>query len=215
MTQISYQMNEFQSSMQSIEQKFDLIHRTVKETLSDLNLGFEYLKQSMVNNKEETPDEIGDFKQKIIEEVLKECETMNRTLKDLVEITNNCKDFQEKEISIRRKLTDDPENFDEKNLKELIQAKATQRNIDDPRYLEIVELLENAKNGDFSSGDDIVMDAPTTQIVKCPITGKAIENGVKNTLCDHMYEKSAILHYIKTVKHKRCPYAGCTQKVAL
>ena len=44
------------------------------------------------------------------------------------------------------------------------------------------------------------MDEPVNQIVKCPITGKAIENVVKNTKCDHMYERDAIMAYIRTKK---------------
>ena len=65
-------------------------------------------------------------------------------------------------------------------------------------------MIENAKQGNLNGGgDDIVMDTPTTQVIKCPITGKPIEDGVKNTTCDHMYDRSAILHYLKTNRHKK------------
>ena len=52
------------------------------------------------------------------------------------------------------------------------------------------------------------------QVVKCPITGKAIENPCKNTRCDHVYEREAIESYLKQRKTK-CPYAGCTKTVHL
>lgn len=59
--------------------------------------------------------------------------------------------------------------------------------------------------GEEPGQEDIVMDEEQNQnrVIKCPITGKEIVEMAKNTRCDHIYEKSAILHYIKTKSNKR------------
>ena len=43
--------------------------------------------------------------------------------------------------------------------------------------------------------EDLVMDSPQNQKIKCPITGKEIVDAYKNPLCDHVYEKEAIIQY--------------------
>jgi len=62
------------------------------------------------------------------------------------------------------------------------------------------------------------MDTEMTQgPKKCPITTKTIEVPCKNTSCDHVYEREAILQMIKQKgKNKlKCPVAGCTQFVVI
>lgn len=64
-------------------------------------------------------------------------------------------------------------------------------------------MISNAKNSKFDENEDILMDAPTSQVVKCPITGKPIQDMVRNSTCDHVYERSAILHHLKSTRHKK------------
>ena len=50
--------------------------------------------------------------------------------------------------------------------------------------------------------DDLVMEN-CTQVAKCPITLKKIIEPWKNPKCDHVYEKSAIMDYMKGKSNKR------------
>jgi SUMO ligase MMS21 Smc5/6 complex component len=60
------------------------------------------------------------------------------------------------------------------------------------------------------------MDTEMTQAPKkCPITTKTIVNPCKNTTCDHVYERDAILEYIKGKRQVKCPFAGCTQYLVI
>lgn len=60
------------------------------------------------------------------------------------------------------------------------------------------------------------MDTATTQQPKkCPITGALISVALKNSTCDHVYEREAILNHIKGKGKVRCPYAGCAQYLNL
>ena len=67
--------------------------------------------------------------------------------------------------------------------------------------------------GDFTSQeDDLVMDTEIDQAPKkCPITGKQIVNVCKNSTCDHVYERDAIIAHMRGKRQVKCPYAGCTQ----
>ncbi len=69
------------------------------------------------------------------------------------------------------------------------------------------------KKGDLASQeDDLVMDTEIDQAPKkCPITGKQIVNACKNTTCDHVYEREAIIAHMRGKRQVKCPYAGCTQ----
>jgi hypothetical protein len=107
-----------------------------------------------------------------------------------------------------------------------------------PKYDELVELIDNARNG---VTNDLVMDSqPQNQVSKCPITQKPIKNPFKNADCGHVYERDAIMQFTKgksgikryevylkkfkvSVLYKlfmniiiffRCPVSGCPQMVS-
>ncbi|KAL6848939.1 hypothetical protein ACP4OV_021522 [Aristida adscensionis] len=61
---------------------------------------------------------------------------------------------------------------------------------------------------------DIVMTSTQINILNmnCPLTLKPLtelENPVRSVDCRHIYEKDAILHYIRTQKPPKCPIGGC------
>lgn len=54
------------------------------------------------NNQSNQENE--NFKLKVLETVIAESESAKNSLKELVQIRNNCREFQEKELSLRRKV---------------------------------------------------------------------------------------------------------------
>ena len=78
-------------------------------------------------------------------------------------------------------------------------------------------LLENAKSGDNMLGDDddLVVGEATQAPKKCPITGKQIQVECKNQNCNHVYERSAVLAYMRGKRQVKCPYAGCSQYLSI
>ncbi|KAK1276078.1 E3 SUMO-protein ligase MMS21 [Acorus gramineus] len=63
--------------------------------------------------------------------------------------------------------------------------------------------------------EDIVMTSTQTNLlnITCPLTGKPVtelQDPVRCMDCKHIYEKKAIMHYIKTKRPQpQCPVAGC------
>ncbi|XP_068665926.1 E3 SUMO-protein ligase MMS21 [Aristolochia californica] len=63
--------------------------------------------------------------------------------------------------------------------------------------------------------EDIVMTSTQSNLlnITCPLSGKPVtelENPVRSIDCKHIYEKEAVMHYIKSKKSTpRCPVAGC------
>ncbi|KAF5176310.1 E3 sumo-protein ligase mms21 [Thalictrum thalictroides] len=63
--------------------------------------------------------------------------------------------------------------------------------------------------------EDIVMTSTESNLlnVTCPLSGKPvfdIEDPVRSIDCKHIYEKKAVMHYIKTKKaNPKCAIAGC------
>lgn len=47
------------------------------------------------------------------------------------------------------------------------------------------------------------METNQNQVTKCPITSRPIEVPCKNTRCAHVYERDAILNYIKGKTHRK------------
>ena len=66
----------------------------------------------------------------------------------------------------------------------------------------------------FSVEEDLVLETDTglTQVIRCPITQKEIEEEWKNPKCGHVYEKNAIIGYCRKGARK-CPIAGCQSNV--
>ncbi|XP_021835906.1 E3 SUMO-protein ligase MMS21 [Spinacia oleracea] len=66
--------------------------------------------------------------------------------------------------------------------------------------------------------EDIVMTSTQIGISNtvCPISGKSItqlEEPVRSMDCKHIYDKKAILHFIKNNPTKKCPVAGCPKQL--
>jgi SUMO ligase MMS21 Smc5/6 complex component len=112
---------------------------------------------------------------------------------------------------------ENPEEMDIKMLNSILNAtEPGGEEREHPKFAQFCELIENFKNGD-SMEEDLVLDTnkANNQVRKCPITGKAIVNAVKNSRCDHTYEREAILAYIKRKPNPKCPFAGCSQVVSI
>ncbi|KAM7346136.1 E3 SUMO-protein ligase NSE2-like [Cochliomyia hominivorax] len=58
--------------------------------------------------------------------------------------------------------------------------------------------------------DDFVMESEIN--VYDPLTKQRMQNPVRNTKCNHHYEKSSILEAIQINKRLKCPVAGCGNK---
>lgn len=109
---------------------------------------------------------------------------------------------QEYEQQVQTRLT---KKFDVKKCAEFKKFKQ--------ELLQIVETLNGNANTSTSSrveSDDFVMESEIN--VYDPLTKQRMQNPVRNTLCNHHYEKSSILEAIKMTKRLRCPVAGCGNK---
>lgn len=67
--------------------------------------------------------------------------------------------------------------------------------------------LVSAKNVNFSVADDIIIESDLCSID--PLTKRPIQEPVKNIICGHYYEKTAIMQIINRTKYTKCPVAGC------
>lgn len=122
MSQIDYQLSDYQNTISSIEQKYAFAKKSIKETLNDYKLGMcklkflsqnwkkkfstllgiELLNQSLINDK--MHHDFNNFKDKIFQEIIAESESIKESLRELIHLTNHCKEFQEKELILRRKV---------------------------------------------------------------------------------------------------------------
>ncbi|XP_047986623.1 E3 SUMO-protein ligase NSE2-like [Leguminivora glycinivorella] len=48
-----------------------------------------------------------------------------------------------------------------------------------------------------------------------PITKKPIEDPVRNSLCNHVYERASIMEILKVNRRTKCPVVGCGNKQAV
>ena len=71
------------------------------------------------------------------------------------------------------------------------------------------ETAHESENSD--SGDDLAVTAVSVQTID-PYTKVQFVDPVKNTRCNHTYEKSTIEELIRTRKKQRCYHMGCTNK---
>ncbi|XP_065370476.1 E3 SUMO-protein ligase NSE2-like [Calliphora vicina] len=84
------------------------------------------------------------------------------------------------------------------------------------QLLQIAQAMEQecevatGSNATRVESDDFVMESEIN--VFDPLTKQRMQNPVRNTLCNHHYEKSAILEAIQINKRLRCPVAGCGNK---
>lgn len=81
---------------------------------------------------------------------------------------------------------------------------------------QLMQIAANANCGEVSGNttriesDDFVMESEIN--VFDPLTKQRMQNPVRNTLCNHHYEKSSILEAIHLNRALRCPVAGCGNK---
>lgn len=77
---------------------------------------------------------------------------------------------------------------------------------------EMQEADESASGSKTSrvEDDDFVMESEIN--VYDPLTKQRMQNPMRNTMCNHHYEKAAILEAIQINKRLRCPVAGCGNK---
>ena len=107
----------------------------------------------------------------------------------------------------------------------LVKTKATSgEQAEHPKYKSFCHLIEDFKSGEPTSPvpnkktfnqlssfpwlgnmpeDDLVMESNHQEVTKCPITGKPIVEPIKNSRCDHVYEKAAIIAYTKAKSQKK------------
>ncbi|CAD5116318.1 DgyrCDS5222 [Dimorphilus gyrociliatus] len=83
------------------------------------------------------------------------------------------------------------------------------------QYTRLIKTLNNEPTNTCEDNDDVVqMDEIKSTI--CPYSQQEMENPVKNKICGHSYEKSAIAEYIKAKRQRAfCPHAGCSNKKPL
>lgn len=67
------------------------------------------------------------------------------------------------------------------------------------------------ENENSDQGEDLAVTGMSVQIID-PYTKVQFVDPVKNTRCNHTYEKSTIGELIQTRKKQRCYYMGCTNK---
>ncbi|KAK9131914.1 hypothetical protein Scep_011442 [Stephania cephalantha] len=98
------------------------------------------------------------------------------------------------------------------------QSRMDSRFLSDEMLRVLNTLLQNVHHaGQPMPGDeqeDIVVTSTQTSLLNiiCPLSGKPITelgDPVRNMDCKHIYEKMAVMHYIKTKKAQKCPVAGC------
>lgn len=91
------------------------------------------------------------------------------------------------------------------------------------QYKEFCEEIENISKTEVNTaqinpsqmnilGDDIEMEQQNICELIDPLTKHPVVNPVRNIICNHIYEKSAILDAIKINKRAKCPYLGCGNK---
>jgi len=87
----------------------------------------------------------------------------------------------------------------------------------EPLYQQVVEALGENVASKKNTGDDDDIEITETQnassSLKCPITGKLIEDAVKNKLCKHVYSREGItahIHSSGSGGRAKCPAAGCS-----
>lgn len=75
---------------------------------------------------------------------------------------------------------------------------------------------EGAENPDeeVDDGEDLAVTGVTIQTID-PYTKREFVDPVKNTVCNHSYEKETILHLINTTRKVRCYHMGCNNRTAI
>ncbi|KAF3786465.1 E3 SUMO-protein ligase [Nymphaea thermarum] len=98
------------------------------------------------------------------------------------------------------------------------KSQSTSQPQNHPLFRQFKEAIWNVHHaGQPMPGDEqeeIVMTSTQCNLLntRCPISGKPVDeldNPVRSMDCKHIYEKKAIMHYMKHNKQLKCPAAGC------
>ncbi|XP_031494107.1 E3 SUMO-protein ligase MMS21 [Nymphaea colorata] len=98
------------------------------------------------------------------------------------------------------------------------KSQSTSQPQNHPLFRQFKEAIWNVHHaGQPMPGDEqeeIVMTSTQCNLLntRCPISGKPVgelDNPVRSMDCKHIYEKKAIMHYMKHNKQLKCPVAGC------
>lgn len=88
---------------------------------------------------------------------------------------------------------------------------------DNHRFLKTFNAIVK-ENRDADPNDPSICEVSVTQQATItdqiidPITKRPIINGIKNKLCNHIYEKDSIMPLFSKNKSILCPYIGCVRK---
>lgn len=178
-------------------------------------------------------DELKELRDQVSEAVYEDCDSIKDTMQQYLSLVNDLKDLHDRENELRDTVLSAPGDFDEKEVKKMLTSKRDTQYPPNPKYQQLVELIENARNG---SVGDLVINEPQSQAanLKCPITQKPIKTAYKNGACDHVYERDAVYSYAKgksnvkrsdiVIYHEiiyfylsfyRCPVSGCPKMIIL
>ncbi|KAK2968409.1 hypothetical protein RJ640_004415 [Escallonia rubra] len=117
-----------------------------------------------------------------------------------------------------------PTNFSKLFEDEITKAKASSSSVPQNHTLlrQFREAIWNVHHaGQPMPGEeqeDIVMTSTQCNILNnaCPVSGRAVTeltDPVRSMDCKHVYEKAAIMHYIRANSRPRCPVAGCPKSL--
>jgi hypothetical protein len=70
-------------------------------------------------------------------------------------------------------------------------------------------------NGDDDDDDDVQVEFSNNESsneYKCPITGRYMEDPMRNTVCGHVYDFGGIKFYMGSKRSKHCPVPGCANR---
>ncbi|KAL9251152.1 E3 SUMO-protein ligase MMS21-like protein [Drosera capensis] len=148
---------------------------------------------------------------------------LEKSVKELLDDYENCVDFSDLMQSLETNYQPGPELTDFKKLFDDELAKIKRSRSSDPQNQQLLRQFREAVWNVHHAGQpmpgeeqaDIVMTCTQGSIlnITCPISGKSVTQlaePVRSRDCKHIYEKSAVLQYIKSMGARCvCPSAGC------
>ncbi|XP_058095105.1 E3 SUMO-protein ligase MMS21 isoform X1 [Magnolia sinica] len=166
-----------------------------------------------------------DFEKGNKPEKVKELE---EAMLDLLATSNDCTHFSSAIESVGNNYQPKDELTDFKKLLEDEVANMKQDSPSVPQnhplYRQFKEAIWNVHHaGQPMPGEeqeDIVMTSTESSLlnITCPLSGKPVielEDPVRSMDCKHIYDKKAVVHYMKSKNSSiQCPVAGCPKKLA-
>ncbi|KAJ6832749.1 E3 SUMO-protein ligase MMS21 [Iris pallida] len=180
-----------------------------KETLiSDIRKSLNMIKSIAVDlEKEQQSEKVKQMEDAVLE---------------LLQSYDDCARFSDSIRSVSSKYQPSDEVTDFKQLLEnefaMLKAASSFDPQSNPMYRGFKEAVWNVHHaGQPMPGEeqeDIIMTSTQNNILnsKCPLTGKPVfelQDPVRCLDCKHIYEKDAIILYIRQKQQPRCPITGC------